>query len=132
MVGVGHPLAGKRGELQGERQLVPAGRRRRGGCERSARGGPGLSRSGRRRCRAPVPRWVSARTGRTSRREILIEPPLVTSYRHVHVPVGNQSGSAAGRAPLVRAGSWGLRTGPEAAVWLPPEKYRSSQTALPR
>src|SRR3954465_5745986 len=33
--------------------------------------------------------------------------------------------------PVVRDGSQGLRTGPVTEVWLPPEKHRSSQTALP-
>jgi hypothetical protein len=34
--------------------------------------------------------------------------------------------------PALREGSWGLRTGPVSLVWLPPEKQRLSQTALPR
>src|SRR5579863_6641107 len=34
--------------------------------------------------------------------------------------------------PVVRSLSCGLRTGPLSAVWLPPEKQRLSQTALPR
>ena len=34
--------------------------------------------------------------------------------------------------PVVRLRSWGLRTGPVAQVWLPPEKHRFSHTALPR
>src|SRR3954453_22894927 len=33
--------------------------------------------------------------------------------------------------PVVRDGSHGLRTGPVHEVWLPPEKQRHSQTALP-
>src|SRR5579859_1195790 len=34
--------------------------------------------------------------------------------------------------PVVRVRSYGLRTGPVSLVWLPPEKHRLSQTALPR
>ncbi len=33
--------------------------------------------------------------------------------------------------PAERLRSQGLRTGPDAEVWLPPEKQRSSQTAFP-
>src|SRR5215212_7935558 len=33
--------------------------------------------------------------------------------------------------PADRVWSWGFRTGPVSEVWLPPEKHRCSQTALP-
>src|SRR5712691_4042181 len=33
--------------------------------------------------------------------------------------------------PADRFGSWGFKTGPVSDVWLPPEKQRCSQTALP-
>src|SRR5919107_1522165 len=33
--------------------------------------------------------------------------------------------------PAERVWSWGLSTGPVSEVWLPPEKHRCSQTALP-
>src|ERR671938_740880 len=60
-----------------------------------------------------------------------IEPPWSP-------PMATSQSPAATRAPLpledppaIREWSWGLRTGPVWLVWLPPEKQRSSHTALP-
>jgi hypothetical protein len=53
-------------------------------------------------------------------------------HRHRHVAHRRPStADPLDEPPAERVGSWGLRTGPVKAVWLPPEKHRSSQTALP-
>ena len=46
-------------------------------------------------------------------------------------PVATSTALPPEEPPEEREGSHGLRTGPVAGVWLPPEKQRSSQTLLP-
>ena len=56
---------------------------------------------------------------------------LVAAGREIDDAAGAERGAAAGRPPAERASSHGLRTGPVREVCEPPEKQRSSQTALP-
>src|SRR3954454_6685946 len=62
---------------------------------------------------------------------IRIEPPWSPPSARSTSPAATSAALPLELPPVVRAGSHGLRTGPEQEVWLPPEKQRSSQTALP-
>src|SRR5918911_3975196 len=48
-----------------------------------------------------------------------------------HSPATTKAALPLDEPPAERLGSWGFSTGPVSEVWLPPEKHRSSQTALP-
>src|SRR3954452_15974592 len=60
-----------------------------------------------------------------------IEPPWSPPSARATSPAATSAALPLELPPVVRAGSHGLRTGPVDDVWLPPEKQRSSQTALP-
>src|SRR3954449_2090036 len=62
---------------------------------------------------------------------IRIEPPWSPPSARSASPEATRAALPLELPPVVRDGSHGLRTGPEHEVWLPPEKQRSSQTALP-
>src|SRR3954451_16939641 len=62
---------------------------------------------------------------------ILIDPPWSTPSARSTSPAATSAALPLELPPVVRVGSHGLRTGPVQEVWLPPEKQRSSQTALP-
>src|SRR4029450_5093757 len=55
-------------------------------------------------------------------------PPMARST----CPAATSAADPDDDPPVLRLGSYGLRTGPLSAVWLPPEKQRLSQTDLPR
>ena len=59
------------------------------------------------------------------------EPPWSPPMAMSTSPVATSAALPPEDPPDDRDGSHGLRTGPVAGVWLPPEKQRSSQTALP-
>src|SRR3954468_14040140 len=60
-----------------------------------------------------------------------IEPPWSPPSARSTSPAATSAALPLELPPVVRDGSQGLRTGPVHEVWLPPEKQRSSQTALP-
>ncbi len=60
-----------------------------------------------------------------------IEPPWSPPIARSTSPAATRAALPLELPPVVRDGSQGLRTGPVTEVWLPPEKQRSSQTALP-
>src|SRR4051795_1980692 len=62
---------------------------------------------------------------------IRIDPPWSPPRARSTSPEATRAALPLELPPVVRDGSQGLRTGPEHEVWLPPEKQRSSQTALP-
>src|SRR5919205_3281684 len=62
---------------------------------------------------------------------IRIEPPWSPPSARSTSPEATSAALPLELPPVVRVGSHGLRTGPVAEVWLPPEKQRSSQTDLP-
>src|SRR3954464_14175831 len=62
---------------------------------------------------------------------IRIDPPWSPPSARSTSPEATSAALPLELPPLVREGSHGLRTGPVHEVWLPPEKQRSSQTALP-
>src|SRR3954465_9293017 len=62
---------------------------------------------------------------------IRIEPPRSPPSAGSTPPAATSAALPLELPPVVRVGSQGLRPGPVQEVWLPPEKQRSSQTALP-
>src|SRR5215471_7920738 len=62
---------------------------------------------------------------------ILTEPPWSPPSATSTAPAATRAALPLDDPPAVREWSQGLRTGPVADVWLPPEKHRSSHTALP-
>src|SRR3954469_20054505 len=62
---------------------------------------------------------------------IRIDPPWSPPSARSTSPEPTSAALPLELPPVVRDGSQGLRTGPEHEVWLPPEKQRASQTALP-
>src|SRR3569833_275244 len=60
-----------------------------------------------------------------------IDPPWAPPRARSTSPAATSAALPRELPPVVRDGSHGLRTGPVDEVWLPPEKQRSSQTALP-
>src|SRR3954453_15498524 len=62
---------------------------------------------------------------------IRIDPPWSPPSARSASPEATSAALPLELPPAVREGSQGLRTGPEHEVWLPPEKQRSSQAALP-
>src|ERR671932_2918884 len=60
-----------------------------------------------------------------------IEPPWSPPSARSTSPDATSAALPLELPPVVRERSHGLRTGPVQEVWLPPEKHRSSQTALP-
>ena len=61
-----------------------------------------------------------------------MEPPWSPPMAMSTAPAATSAPLPLDEPPVVRVGSCGLRTGPLSLVWLPPEKHRLSQTALPR
>src|SRR5947209_13976475 len=61
-----------------------------------------------------------------------MEPPWSPPMAMSTAPAATSAALPLDEPPVVRVGSCGLRTGPLSLVWLPPEKHRLSQTALPR
>src|SRR3954454_14934274 len=62
---------------------------------------------------------------------IRIDPPWSPPSARSTSPEATRAALPLELPPVVREGSHGLRTGSVLDVWLPPEKQRSSQTALP-
>jgi hypothetical protein len=62
---------------------------------------------------------------------IRIDPPWSPPIARSTSPDATSAPLPLELPPEVRERSHGLRTGPVTEVWLPPEKQRSSQTALP-
>src|SRR3954451_1961985 len=62
---------------------------------------------------------------------IRIDPPWSPPRARSTSPAATSAALPLELPPVVRDRSHGLRTGPVHEVWLPPEKQRSSQTALP-
>src|SRR3954470_11151850 len=62
---------------------------------------------------------------------IRIDPPWSPPSARSTSPEATSAALPLELPPVVRDGSQGLRTGPVHEVWLPPEKQRSSHTALP-
>src|SRR3954471_2418767 len=62
---------------------------------------------------------------------IRIDPPWSPPSARSTSPAATSAALPLELPPVVRVGSHGLCTGPVQEVWLPPEKQRSSQTALP-
>ena len=60
------------------------------------------------------------------------EPPWSPPMARSTSPAATRAALPLDDPPVVRVGSYGLRTGPVSLVWLPPEKHRLSHTALPR
>ena len=60
-----------------------------------------------------------------------IEPPWSPPRARSARPAATSAALPLEDPPAVRDRSHGLCTGPVRDVWLPPEKHRSSQTALP-
>src|ERR671934_2468544 len=61
-----------------------------------------------------------------------MEPPWSPPMAMSTSPAATSAALPLDEPPVVRDGSYGLRTGPVSLVWLPPEKHRLSHTALPR
>ncbi len=59
------------------------------------------------------------------------EPPWSPPTARSTAPAATSAALPLDEPPAERVGSHGLRTGPVRDVWLPPEKQRSSHTALP-
>ena len=59
------------------------------------------------------------------------EPPWSPPVARSTTPAATRAALPLEDPPAERVVSHGLRTGPLREVWLPPEKHRSSQTALP-
>src|SRR5256885_11564450 len=59
------------------------------------------------------------------------EPPWSPPMARSTSPAATRAALPLDEPPVVRVGSYGLRTGPVSLVWLPPEKHRLSPTALP-
>ena len=59
------------------------------------------------------------------------EPPWSPPTARSTAPAATSAALPLDDPPAERVGSHGLRTGPVRDVWLPPEKQRSSHTALP-
>src|SRR5207244_8271937 len=62
---------------------------------------------------------------------MLIEPPWSPPIAISHSPAATRAALPLEEPPAERFGSCGFSTGPVSEVWLPPEKQRCSQTALP-
>jgi hypothetical protein len=60
-----------------------------------------------------------------------MEPPWSPPVARSTAPDATSAALPLDEPPALRVRSHGLRTGPDADVWLPPEKHRSSHTALP-
>src|SRR5207248_10008114 len=60
-----------------------------------------------------------------------MEPPWSPPIAMSHSPATTSAALPLEEPPAERVGSCGLETGPVSDVWLPPEKQRCSQTALP-
>src|SRR5262245_8893060 len=59
------------------------------------------------------------------------DPPWSPPVAMSTAPAATSAALPLEEPPADRSGSHGLRTGPVRDVWLPAEKHRSSQTALP-
>src|SRR5919107_6117038 len=59
------------------------------------------------------------------------EPPWSPPIARSTSPAANSAADPDDEPPALRLRSYGLRTGPLSAVWLPPEKHRLSHTHLP-
>src|SRR5437763_15977313 len=60
-----------------------------------------------------------------------MEPPWSPPIAMSHSPATTSAALPLEEPPAERVGSCGLETGPVSDVWLPPEKQRCAQTALP-
>jgi hypothetical protein len=60
-----------------------------------------------------------------------IEPPWSPPIAMSTSPAATSAPHPLDEPPEVRRSSCGLRTGPEAEVWLPADRHMFSQTALP-
>src|ERR687893_159687 len=62
---------------------------------------------------------------------IRIDPPWSPPIAISTSPAATSAALPLEEPPAERVWSWGFSTGPVSLVWLPPEKHRCSQTALP-
>src|SRR5579884_2091412 len=62
---------------------------------------------------------------------IRMDPPWSPPMARSQAPAATRAAEPLDDPPVVRLGSWGLRTGPVAAVWLAAERHMSSHADLP-